>query len=199
MTVGRKRQTKLQSSAAVVTQKTFNSVWFPLFKGVLWSGCAGYNRCLKLSLRCNLIVPWGKKKLELKISVMSHVHGRELTEGMWVGKANLNFIDWTEQKYQALNHSWGVVERCECVFPCLLSSSLQFQRCCLFTLSVYLLVSELRWLDFWIFLKMHLFIKMDIFVSKLEGDGMSVKLRERQSSVTVPYTLLVVFENVCQR
>lgn len=111
MTVGRKRQIKLQAFAAVVTQRTFNSVWFPLFKGVLWSGCAGYNCCLKLALRCNLIVPWEKNILELKISAMSHVHGRELTEGMWVGKANLNFIDWTEQKYQALNHSWGIVER----------------------------------------------------------------------------------------
>lgn len=35
---------------------------------------------------------------------------------------------------------------------------------------------------------------MSIFVSKLGGDGMSVKLYERQSSVTLPYNLLVVFE-----
>lgn len=33
-------------------------------------------------------------------------------------------------------------------------------------------------LDFWIFLKMHLFIKMGIFVLELEGDGMSVVLSE---------------------
>jgi len=32
---------------------------------------------------------------------------------------------------------------------------------------------------------MHLFIKMGIFASKLEGDGVSVKLCERRSSVTV--------------
>lgn len=42
-------------------------------------------------------------------------------------------------------------------------------------------------------------VKVSIFVSELEGGGMSVKLFERSSSVTVPYTLLVVFENVCQR
>lgn len=43
--------------------------------------------------------------LEFEISAMSHVRGGELTEGMWVGKAYLNFIDGTEQKYQAINYS----------------------------------------------------------------------------------------------
>lgn len=33
-------------------------------------------------------------------------------------------------------------------------------------------------LDFWIFFKMHLFIKMGIFVLELEGDGVSMILPE---------------------
>lgn len=45
---------------------------------------------------------------------------------------------------------------------------------------------------------MHLFIKMGIFVSKLERHIMSVKLCERQSSITVPYTSLVVFETLSE-
>lgn len=145
MTVGRKRQTELQSCAAVITQKTFNGVWFLLFKGVLWSGCAGYNCCLKPALRCNINCTLRKKphKLELLISLMFRVPDGELTEGMWVGKADLNFMDWTDQKYETLNHSGGVIESYECVFSCSLISALQFLSCeVLFTLSIYLLFSE---------------------------------------------------------
>lgn len=111
----RKKQTKLESYAAVVTQKPFNAVWFPLFKGILWTGCAGYMCCLKVALRRILFVPWGKKYSSLKsLSLMFHVHTGELTEGRWVGKADLNFIDWTEEKYQAVNHRWGVLDRWVC-------------------------------------------------------------------------------------
>lgn len=71
------------------------------------------------------------------------VPGGELTEDTWVGKADLNFMDWTEQKYQTLNYlncSGGVIESYKYVFPCLLTRALQFQTCeVLFTLSVYLL------------------------------------------------------------
>lgn len=65
------------------------------------------------------------------------VPGGELTEGTWVGKADLNFMDRTEQKYQTLNHSGGVIESYEYAFPCLLTSALQFQSCeVLFTLYI---------------------------------------------------------------
>lgn len=139
----RKKQTQLQSYAAVVTQKPFNTVWFPLFKGVLWTGCAGFKCCLKVALRRILFVPWGKKYSSLKsLSVMFHVHIGELTEGRWVGKADLNFIDWTEQKYQAVNHRWGVLDRYECVFLCFPWFSL------LFTVCKYLLISEWKRLEF---------------------------------------------------
>lgn len=41
---------------------------------------------------------------------MFRVPGAELTEGTRVGKADLNFMDRTEQKYQTLNYSGGVIE-----------------------------------------------------------------------------------------
>lgn len=166
---------ELQPCADVVTQKTFNSVWFPLFKGVLWSGCAGYNCCLKLALRSNLFVPWGGKYSSLKsVSVMSHVHTGELTEGRWVGKANLSFIDWMEQKCQAINLSWGVLERYECFS--LLSLFLLLIYCeCLFV-GFRMKVTWLLFLKY--FSRCIISVKMYLFSSELEEDGVSMKQRE---------------------
>lgn len=104
------------------------------------------------------------------------------TEGTWVGKADVNFMNWTGQKYKTISkHSGGVTESYEYILTCLLTLALQFQSCeVLFTLGIYLLLSELAWFLLF-FLNMLIFIKINgvFFVSKLEGADMSVRRKEK--------------------
>lgn len=122
---------------------------------------------------------------------MSHVHTGELTEGRWVGKANLSFIDWTEQKCQAIISVEGYLKGMSfflafLVFP----SYLLWVYICWFQ-NERGLVIILK-----IFFKMHLFSKNVSFCLD-ERKVVWVWNSVRQYYIIVPYTLLVVVGNVC--